>query len=564
MTSAITSKSFEHFLTIVIPTCKSGNFWPSDMTIMMRMTSKNIRDIVDNVRVPTSINLIWSIYKTDIIKINSILIGLNIIKLKINSFDFESNQDINQEKKIEVKNQEEEEEEKLLKLSEMISLNEELLELDLSLCELTNNSLKYFKKSFEKLKNLSSLDLDGNDMLLSLDFIKVLLSLPKLVSLDLSANCDIEGSEIDFEDLPEQILQIENLSLSGCLFSYAENIDNIFKLIRISPKLVSIDISDNGLKVEWIESLVQDLGHCPNLTQVDLRYNDIDDEGSKIITKLFKSHKIVSLNLSCNNIGDEGVISIANALSHNPNLTFFDLSTNNFGNEGIIKIGNALSQCPNLTNLNLSYNKFGDEGATNIANALYISQYSKLTHLDLSNNNIGVEGSKSIIKLFKNYNFSTLRLFRNNFGDEGVSIIANAICITPCLNLSYLYLSHNNIGDIGTSSIANALSYCPNLSLFDISYNNIGDIGTSSITNVLFANSLLHYIDLSHNKIGDVGASNIAIALCIKCPNLKNLNLSNNMIGDKGTSKIVNALSYCPHLSFFDISKNSIDKILEN
>jgi hypothetical protein len=40
-------------------------------------------------------------------------------------------------------------EEKLLKLSEMISLNEGLLELDLSLCELTNNSLKYFKKSFE-------------------------------------------------------------------------------------------------------------------------------------------------------------------------------------------------------------------------------------------------------------------------------------------------------------------------------------------------------------------------------------------------------------------------------
>ena len=328
----------------------------------------------------------------------------------------------------------------------MISLNEELLELDLSLCELENNSLKYFKKSFKKLKKLSSLNLFGNNLSLSLDFIEVLLSLPKLVNLNLNSNSYIDEFEMDLGDLlPEQTLQIEKFSLNGCLLCYGPNINNIFELIRISPKLVSIDISDNGFIIEWIESLVQVLGQCPNLSDLNLSNNDIDDEGSKIITKLLKSHKIVSFNISKNDIGDEGVISIANALSQNPNLTFFDLSANKFGNEGIIKITNALSLCPNLTNLNLSNNNICDMGASCITNVLFAN--SSLHHINLSNNKIG---------------------------DVGASNIAIALCI-QCPNLKNLNLEYNMIGNEGATKIVNAQSFCSKLNFLYLSRNMIDD-----------------------------------------------------------------------------------------
>jgi len=315
-TSTITSKYVEHFLTIVIPTCKLGNYWPSHMTIMMRMTSKMIKDIVDNFRPPTKVNLIWSAYITDIEKINSTIRCLNIIDLTITSF---INYDI-------VRSMQKDDilkalaacqyqrhnanniKDKLLKLSEMISLNKKLTKLNLSSCGLHNNSLKYLKESFNFLNDLSVLNLYGNDFILTLDFIKILLSLPKLVSLDLSDNhfiCikidkDKWNQNPEQWDLkPEETLQLENLSLN--FSDIDQRSDNIFELIRKSPKLRSLDIGDNYLDDKSINQFIESLGQCPNLTDLNISNNRIEDDLMKTLLQyLEQHHNLSNLDISGN------------------------------------------------------------------------------------------------------------------------------------------------------------------------------------------------------------------------------------------------------------------------
>ena len=319
-TSTITSKYVEHFLSILIPTCKLGNYWPSRMTIMMRMTSKMIKDIVDNAQPPTTVNLIWSIYKTNIIKINSTIRCLNIIDLTITEFDntnqgedwrYEKNDaddiltdsaddiltagadDILTAGTDDIKST-------LLKLSEMISLNKKLTKLDLSSCGLHNNCLKYLKKSFKQLKDLSNINLHDNNLCLSLDFIKILLSLPKLVSLNLDENTRIWNIDTDDWNLnPEQTLQLENLSLGFC--NIDENADNIFELIRKSPKLRSLDLRENYLDDNSMNQFIESLGQCPNLTDLDISDNRIEDELMKTLLEyLEQHHNLSNLDISGN------------------------------------------------------------------------------------------------------------------------------------------------------------------------------------------------------------------------------------------------------------------------
>ena len=81
---------------------------------------------------------------------------------------------------------------------------------------------------------------------------------------------------------------------------------------------------------------------------------------------------MTTLDVSNNNIGNDGATAIADALkSPNCILTTLDVSNNNIGNDGATAIADALKS-PNciLTTLDVSNNNIGNDGATAIADAL--------------------------------------------------------------------------------------------------------------------------------------------------------------------------------------------------
>jgi hypothetical protein len=308
-------------IILTIPNTELARTWPSSWTIMMRMTSKSMKEAIDKAKLPTSVSLIWPKYRNNIIKINSIFKFINITNLKLTCFDFESDfnfvcdcdsdsdSDENEyeyehehEKivkiveKVEIDNEEsieydesiEYEEDKLLILSDMFSLNEGITVLNLEYCDLNNDSLKFFKK----LQNLSKLDLKGNNFSWSSEFIEVIMMLPKLVSLNLDLNENFNKKGCVISQLShDQFLHLEELSLNHCNIACGSYY--ILKLIQICPKLVRLNLDNNGLNEEWMKRLEQALRYCPDLAYLDLKCNYINDVGN-----LLNSHKLVNLKLS--------------------------------------------------------------------------------------------------------------------------------------------------------------------------------------------------------------------------------------------------------------------------
>ncbi|MCA7010610.1 leucine-rich repeat domain-containing protein [Wolbachia endosymbiont of Tribolium confusum] len=101
---------------------------------------------------------------------------------------------------------------------------------------------------------------------------------------------------------------------------------------------------------------------------------------SELVSFLQSNLSITKLSLKRCYIRDEGAEALANG--NLANLTQLDLSFNEIGDEGV----KALANLKNLTQLNLDYNKIGDEGAKALANL------KNLTQLNLDYNKIGDEG----------------------------------------------------------------------------------------------------------------------------------------------------------------------------
>ena len=87
----------------------------------------------------------------------------------------------------------------------------------------------------------------------------------------------------------------------------------------------------------------------------------------------------------------ETIMSLSNALTRNPNLTWLDLGGYNFGGEGATALAGALRTLTKLRTLDLGRNSIGPEGATWLAPAL--QNLTALRDLNLRQNSIGARGA---------------------------------------------------------------------------------------------------------------------------------------------------------------------------
>ncbi len=222
-----------------------------------------------------------------------------------------------------------------------------------------------------------------------------------------------------------------------------------------------------------------------------------------------------SLDLSRENIGDEGAKAIATSL---PSLTSLNLANNNIGGDGAKAIAMSL---PSLTSLNLDLNKIGNEGAKAIAASL-----PGLTSLNLDLNNIDDEGAKAIAASLPG--LTSLDLTSNNIGAESAKAIAASLTGLTLLNLGY-----NRIGDEGAKAIAASL---PGLTSLDLSCGDIGAEGAKAIAASLPG---LTSLNLCRNDIGAEGAKAIAASLA----DLTSLDLDHSNIGAEGVKALLDAWS---------------------
>ena len=123
-----------------------------------------------------------------------------------------------------------------------------------------------------------------------------------------------------------------------------------------------------------------------------------------------------------------------------------------------------------ITELDISLNNIGDDGIAHLATALQTNTTIKILNIS-SNHGIAVNGAKSLGRaLSVNSSLVQLDISDTCIEDEGVAHIANALQTNTTMKI--LYVSDCGISDKGAESLARALSVNSSLEKLVISLNS--------------------------------------------------------------------------------------------
>ncbi|XP_043931751.1 toll-like receptor 5 [Protopterus annectens] len=446
-----------------------------------------------------------------------------------------------------------------------------------------NQHLILHSDAFTGLQNLKELYLDYNGLTNSIlegEYLNGLISLQKLVLsgnkitrlrpgssfesmrllqfLDLKSNkikmvCGddlqhLQGMHLSF-DLSSNMLSYENLSQnqSACL--------NPFNNISIG----TLDISSNPWTVVGAEQFFKSIART-KLVSLQMKYSGAigSSFGFKNIGEVtaetfswLRESLILSFDIS------KSFISELNpyVFSGLPDMVSLTLAFNK-----ITKIHkNAFSDLEKLRILNLSFNLLGE---------IYTESFetlntSSLQYLDLSSNHIGViqygalNGMKSLQTLDLQNNALSCIPPVNLAGLKHVFLSQNRIKSTHgvlefSMNAELLDLSYNNLQNLGEFDNMMKL---PHLQYLNLSYNYISYCGDNAGS--MLVNNQLRILDLSHNYLTAVWKANTCLNVFHKLGKLVALDLKNNFL----TEFPQNLFNGLVSLQVLDVSKNYVSSL---
>ena len=196
----------------------------------------------------------------------------------------------------------------------------------------------------------------------------------------------------------------------------------------VLPSLTSLDLSDNDIDVEGVQTL---LSSGLRLTQLRIGNNILGNEGLRAILEAPGASALTSLDLSDNDIDIEGISALASAEGLSA-LTALDLSSNALGDTGVVALARA--RCSKtLESLSLRGIAVGDEGVSALAGATLAS----LRALHLGYNRITSEGLQILARSPTFAGLRSLDIAHNRVDDRGL------IDISSLEALQQIDISHN-------------------------------------------------------------------------------------------------------------------------
>ncbi|WP_338812446.1 leucine-rich repeat domain-containing protein [Bernardetia sp. Wsw4-3y2] len=275
----------------------------------------------------------------------------------------------------------------------------------LTYLDLSNNEYKlYISALISNLKNLQTLLLQNNK--LSGELPLPITNLPKLVTCNLSNNSFSGTIPIRFYYSPS----LKTLILSRNKFK-----DVLPVGLNLPSKLSYLDLSYNLFQTKLLNSAETSVGsfdYFPNLTYLDVSYNNLEDF-DKI--EFYTLKNLATIKLNNNKLKGQIPIKVASIVS----LISFDISANKFEGTLPAQIGNMskiqtfrastnslegeiprsfFTPSSTLRTLDLSRNKF-----SSIEN---IDSLTRLQVINVSNNNLTFGDLEGHIKKIPNFTYS--------------------------------------------------------------------------------------------------------------------------------------------------------------
>jgi Ran GTPase-activating protein (RanGAP) involved in mRNA processing and transport len=249
---------------------------------------------------------------------------------------------------------------------------------------------------------------------------------------------------------------IKILKLKGCVIE-STTIKYLMEALAFNPifeKLSSIHSDIDDQSAVYIANFIK---HNQHFKHLNLNYCNITKFGAAAIARSLSDSQLISLNLTGNNIEDEGAISLAESLRYNRTITKLKLTKCNIGVRGISNIVN------NIRNDNfvlvIGVNNIGPIGGQYIGQILNYD--SHIISLDLRKCNIGDQGLIAIVNGLvdnKNNNMLELQLGANNITNESVSAIIKLLT-NRNIRLRMLNINNNEISNENLMTIYRYFKY---------------------------------------------------------------------------------------------------------
>jgi hypothetical protein len=233
----------------------------------------------------------------------------------------------------------------------------------------------------------------------------------------------------------------------------------------------------------------------PLYATLELSRQDMGDEGIQLVVDALRQNDIIhTLDLSRNNIEDAGSKDLESLLRSNTHITKLDISGNTLGPQGAERVvdcfctDSAHTVNTSVTSLNIRCVNACERGARKLAHALTYNKnmrkHCSLLHVDLWGNGIGMEGAYVMSKMLPlNYTLTVLDMSCNMMYEEGVECIAKAL--KENYTLTSLSLSDNWEGPDGFRSLARALPLNSTLTSLNLAANSGGLAGVKALAGIL-------------------------------------------------------------------------------
>ena len=230
---------------------------------------------------------------------------------------------------------------------------------------------------------------------------------------------------------------------------------------------------DYGMK-EYVNEVTECLQNNTKFQLLKLK--NITKEGFKPI---FEVRTLQKLDLSNNNLSDDGAAAISDGLKSNNTLQELYMRSNKITSEGAKKVGEAIQVNTTLQKLHIGENTISDDGAAAISDGL--KSNNSLQELNMWGNNITSKGAKGIGEAIKiNTTLKILTIRRNTISDDGVAAISDSLKSNN--SLQNLDMENNNITGEGAKKIAEAIKVNITLHTLHIRQDPINDALSFNMT----------------------------------------------------------------------------------
>lgn len=254
----------------------------------------------------------------------------------------------------------------------------------------------------------------------------------------------------------------------------------------------------------------------------------------------------VKANIVCENVDDDMVAELGEALATNSTLETLSLYLNKVTDFGCIALMDGVMSDQGagsgLVHLNLGANRISDGGA--VALAALLASNGTLKKLILDRNRVTQDGVRALsMALERNNTLDSISLHRNALGDEGARVLGKAIHFNHTLRV--LVLDDNGITDKGMEGLASGLRTNLGLQQLHLSSNRIGNGGAHALAAALHKNRSLRVIRLAHNQITDqgvVGPRSIGDMMAQHFMKLEKLFLEGNLISEEAGRRLTKEL----------------------